>query len=128
MQVYYDKDADLGLIRGKKVAVIGYGSQGHAHAQNLRDSGVRDVVIGLRPNSPSAEKAMKVQFKVMAPAEASAWADVVMILTPDELQGPLYREHLAAHMKKNSALVFAHGFNIHFNLIEPREDLDVFMV
>src|SRR5579863_1344985 len=109
MQVYYDKDADLKVIREKKVAIIGYGSQGHAHAQNLRDSGVRDIVIGLRPNSPSADKAMKAQFKVMAPAEASAWADVVMILTPDELQGDLYRDHLAANMKKGSALVFAHG-------------------
>ncbi len=128
MHVYYDKDADLSLIRGKKVAVIGYGSQGHAHAQNLRDSGVRDIVIGLRPNSPSADKAMKAQFKVMAPAECAAWADVVMILTPDELQGALYRDHLAANMKKGGALVFAHGLNIHFNLIEPREDLDVFMI
>ena len=128
MQVYYDKDADLKIIRSKKVAIIGYGSQGHAHAQNLRDSGVRDIVIGLRPGSTSAEKAMKVQFKVMAPAEAAAWADVVMILTPDELQGAIYREHLAPHLKKNAALAFAHGLNIHFNLIEPREDLDVFMV
>ncbi|MDP9128162.1 MAG: ketol-acid reductoisomerase [Pseudomonadota bacterium] len=128
MQVYYDKDADLGLIRSKKVAVIGYGSQGHAHAQNLRDSGVRDVAIGLRPNSKSAEKAMKVQFKVMPPAEAAAWADVVMILTPDELQADLYRESLAPNLKKNAALMFAHGLNVHFNLIEPREDLDVLMV
>ncbi len=128
MQVSYDKDADLSIIRGKKVAVIGYGSQGHAHAQNLRDSGVRDIVIGLRPGSASAEKAQKVQFKVMAPAEAAAWADVVMILTPDELQGALYREHLAPNLKKNAALFFAHGLNIHFNLIEPLEDLDVIMV
>jgi ketol-acid reductoisomerase len=128
MQVYYDKDADLKIIRDKKVAIIGYGSQGHAHAQNLRDSGVRDIVIGLRPNSPSAEKAMKVQFKVNEPAQAAAWADIVMILTPDELQGALYRDHLAPNMKKGAALAFAHGLNVHFNLIEPREDLDVFMV
>ena len=128
MQVYYDKDSDLNLIRGKKVAIIGYGSQGHAHALNLRDSGVKDIVIGLRPGSPSAVKAEKVQFKVMAPAEAAAWADVVMILTPDELQGALYRESLAPNLKKGAALVFAHGLNIHFNLIEPRADLDVFMV
>ena len=128
MQVYYDKDEDLGLIRGKKVAIIGYGSQGHAHAQNLRDSGVRDLVIGLRPGSASGEKAMKLQFKVEEPAKAAAWADVVMILAPDELQGGIYRDHLAPHLKKNAALVFAHGLNIHFNLIEPREDLDVFMV
>jgi ketol-acid reductoisomerase len=128
MQVYYDKDADLSIIRGKKVAVIGYGSQGHAHAQNLRDSGVRDIVIGLRAGSPSADKAMKAQFKVLPPAEAAAWADIVMILTPDELQGALYRDHLAANMKKGGALLFAHGLNIHFNLIEAREDLDVLMI
>ena len=128
MQVYYDKDADLSLIRGKKVAIIGYGSQGHAHALNLRDSGVRDIVIGLRAGSASAEKAMKVQFKVEEPAKAAAWADVVMMLTPDELQGAIYREYLAPNLKKNAALVFAHGLNIHFNLIEPREDLDVFMI
>src|SRR3984957_2518937 len=128
MQVYYEKDADLKLIRGKKVAIIGYGSQGHAHALNLRDSGVHDVMIGLRPGSASADKAMKVQFKVVEPAKAAAEADVVMILTPDEGQGALYREQLAPNMKKNAALAFAHGFNIHFNMIEPREDLDVFMV
>lgn len=128
MQVYYDKDADLKIIQGKKVAVIGYGSQGHAHALNLRDSGVKDIVIGLRPGSASADKAMKMQFKVMAPAEAAAWADVVMILTPDELQGALYRDHLAPNLKKNAALFFAHGLNIHFSLIEPRPDLDVIMV
>src|SRR5512143_3889184 len=109
MQVYYDKDADLSLIRGKKVAIIGYGSQGHAHAQNLRDSGVRDIVIGLRPGSASAEKAQKVQFKVMTPSEAAAWADVVMILTPDELQRALYEEHLKPNMKQGAALAFAHG-------------------
>lgn len=128
MQVYYEKDADINLIRTKKVAIIGYGSQGHAHAQNLRDSGVRDVVIGLRAGSASAEKAMKVQFKVMEVAAAAAWADIVMVLTPDELQKDLYREHLGPHLKQNSALAFAHGLNIHFNLIEPRQDLDVFMV
>jgi len=128
MQVYYDKDADLSLIRSKKVAIIGYGSQGHAHAQNLRDSGVRDIVIGLRNGSPSGEKAMKLQFKVQEPAKAAAEADVVMILTPDELQGAIYKESIAPNLKKNAALVFAHGLNVHFNLIEPRTDLDVFMV
>src|ERR1700689_1638432 len=128
MQVYYDKDADLGLICDKKVAIIGYGSQGHAHAQNLRDSGVREIVIGLRPGSKSAEKAEKVQFKVMEPAQAAAWADIVMILTPDELQQHLYRDHLDKNMKKGAALAFAHGLNIHFSLIEPREDLDVYMI
>src|SRR5579863_6470565 len=100
MQVYYDKDADLKVIREKKVAIIGYGSQGHAHALNLRDSGVRDIVIGLRPGSASADKAMKSQFKVVTPAEAASSCDVVMILTPDELQGALYRDHLASNMKK----------------------------
>jgi ketol-acid reductoisomerase len=128
MHVYYEKDTDISLIRSRKVAVIGYGSQGHAHAQNLRDSGVSNVAIGLRPGSKSAEKAEKVQFKVLSPAEAAAWADVVMILTPDELQGSVYREHLAPNLKKGAAIAFAHGLNIHFNLIEPREDLDVFMV
>src|ERR1700689_3664210 len=102
MQVYYDKDADLGLICDKKVAIIGYGSQGHAHAQNLRDSGVRDIVIGLRPGSKSAEKAEKGQFKEMEPGKAAAWADIVMILTRDELQGALYRENLAGHLKKKA--------------------------
>ena len=128
MQVYYDKDSDLGLIQSKKVAIIGYGSQGHAHAQNLRDSGVKNIVIGLRAGSPSAVKAENAKFKVMTPAEAAAWADVVMILAPDELQGALYRDHLAANLKKNAALVFAHGLNIHFGLIEPRADIDVFMI
>jgi ketol-acid reductoisomerase len=128
MQVYYEKDADLRLIKDKKVAVIGYGSQGHAHALNLRDSGVRNVMIGLRPGSASADKAEKVQFKVVEPAKAAAEADVVMILTPDEGQGALYRDQLAPNMKKGAALAFAHGFNIHFNMIEPREDLDVFMI
>lgn len=128
MKVYYDQDADLNLIRGKKVAVIGYGSQGHAHAQNLRDSGVREIVVGLRKGSPSAEKAMKSQFKVMEPGEAASWADVVMVLTPDELQANLYREQLAQNLKKGAALAFAHGLSIHFSMIEPREDLDVFMV
>src|ERR1700722_17315337 len=106
MQVYYDKDADLKIIREKKVAIIGYGSQGHAHAQNLRDSGVRDIVIGLRPGNARADKAEKVQFRVMEPGKAAAWADIVMILTPDELQGAIYREHLAPHLKKNAALAF----------------------
>src|SRR6202044_2977833 len=100
--MYHEDAADLSLIRSKKVAIIGYGSQGHAHAQNLRDSGVRDIVIGLRPGSASAEKAMKVQFKVEDPAKAAAWADVVMILAPDELQSSIYRDHLVANLKKNA--------------------------
>jgi ketol-acid reductoisomerase len=110
------------------VAVIGYGSQGHAHARNLHDSGVRDVVVGLRPGSAGVAKAEAAGLKVLGPSEAAAWADVVMILTPDEGQGDLYRDHLAGNMKAGSAIAFAHGLNIHFNLIDPRADLDVFMI
>ncbi len=128
MRVYYDRDADVNLIKGKKVVIVGYGSQGHAHAQNLRDSGVKDVRIALRPGSATVKKAEAAGFTVMAPAEAAAWADVVMILTPDELQADLYRDSLAANLKQGAALAFAHGLNIHFNLIEPRADLDVFMI
>ncbi len=128
MRVYYDQDADVNLIKSKKVAVIGYGSQGHAHALNLRDSGVKDVVIGLREGSGSAPKATGEGLKVMTPAEAAAWADVVMMLTPDEGQAKLYYTELHNNMKQGAALAFAHGLNIHFRLIEPREDLDVFMI
>ena len=127
MRVYYDRDADVNLIKGKKVAVIGFGSQGHAHAMNMRDSGVKEVVIGLRPGG-SWTKAEAAGFKVMTPAEAAAWADVVMILTPDELQGDLYRDHLHANLRPGAAIAFAHGLNVHFNLIEPRPDIDVFMI
>jgi ketol-acid reductoisomerase len=128
MRVYYDRDADINLIKNKKVAIVGYGSQGHAHALNIRDSGVKDVVIALRKGSPSAAKAEKEKFKVMEVAEAAKWADVIMMLTPDELQADIYKEHLHANMKKGAAIMFAHGLNVHFNLIEPREDLDVGMV
>ncbi len=128
MRVYYDRDADLNLIKGKKVAVVGYGSQGHAHALNMRDSGVKDVAIALRKGSASAKKAEGEGFKVMEVADAAKWADVVMMLTPDELQGDIYRDHLHANMKNGAALLFAHGLNVHFNLIEPRADLDVLMV
>ena len=128
MRVYYDRDADLNLIKGKKVAVIGYGSQGHAHVLNLRDSGVKDVAVGLREGSASAKKAESEGLKVMNVADCAKWADVVMMLTPDELQADIYRDHLAANMKKGSALLFAHGLNVHFNLIEPRADIDVLMV
>ncbi|NYZ17793.1 ketol-acid reductoisomerase [Azospirillum sp. RWY-5-1] len=128
MRVYYDRDADVNLIKGKKVVIVGYGSQGHAHANNLRDSGVKEVVVALRPGSGSAKKAEGAGFTVMAPAEAAAWGDVVMILTPDELQADLYRDHLAANLKQGASMVFAHGLNVHFNLIEPRADLDVFMI
>ena len=128
MRVYYDRDADINLIKGKKVAIVGYGSQGHAHALNLRDSGVKDVAIALRKSSASAAKAEKEKLKVMDVAEAAKWADVIMMLTPDELQADIYREHLAPNMKNGAALMFAHGLNVHFSLIEPRADLDVGMV
>jgi ketol-acid reductoisomerase len=128
MRVYYDRDADINLIKGKKVAIVGYGSQGHAHTLNLRDSGVKEVVVALRKNSPSAAKAEKENIRVMEVAEAAAWADIVMMLTPDELQADIYRDHLHANMKQGAALMFAHGLNVHFNLIEPRADLDVLMV
>ncbi len=128
MRVYYDQDADLNLIKAKKVAIIGYGSQGHAHAANLRDSGVADVMVALRSGSASIAKAEAAGFKVMRPAEAAAWADVLMVLAPDELQAAIYRDDIADNLRENTALAFAHGFNIHFDLIEPRVDLDVFMV
>ena len=128
MRVYYDRDADLNLIKGKKVVIVGYGSQGHAHALNLKDSGVKDVAIALRKGSSSAKKAEAAGFKVMEVAEAAKWADVVMVLTPDEGQGDLYREKLAPNMKQGAALAFAHGLNVHFNLLDPRPDIDVFMI
>src|SRR3984893_3214722 len=128
MRVYYDRDADLNLIKGKKVCIVGYGSQGHAHALNLKDSGVKDVAIALRKGSASAKKAETAGFKVMEVAEAAKWADLVMMLTPDELQGDIYRDHLHDNMKKGAALVFAHGLNVHFNLLDPRADLDVLMI
>src|SRR5436853_7488895 len=128
MRVYYDRDADLNLIKGKKVCIIGYGSQGHAHALNLRDSGVKDIAVALRKGSASARKAEGEKFKVMEVAEAAKWADIMMMLTPDELQGDIYREQLHGNMKQGAALLFAHGLNVHFNLIDPRPDLDVLMV
>ncbi len=128
MRVYYDRDADVNMIKGKNVAVVGYGSQGHAHALNLRDSGVKNVVVALREGSGSVEKAEAEQLKVVSPAEAAKWADVVMVLTPDEGQAKLYNDDLRENMKDGAALAFAHGLNIHFRLIEPRPDLDVFMV
>jgi ketol-acid reductoisomerase len=128
MRVYYDRDADLNLIKGKKVVIIGYGSQGHAHALNLRDSGVKDVVVALRKGSQGVAKAEGEKLKVMEVAEAAKWADVMMMLTPDELQAEIYNTQLAANMKQGAAIMFAHGLNVHFNLIEPRADLDVMMV
>src|ERR1700688_4434485 len=128
MRVYYDRDADVNLVKSKKVAVIGYGSQGHAHANNLRDSGVKDVVVALRPGSPSAAKAENAGFKVMTNSEAAKWADIVMVLAPDELQAPLYNAEVRPNMRQGTALAVAHGLSIHFRLIEPRPDMDVFMI
>ncbi|HEX3064030.1 MAG TPA: ketol-acid reductoisomerase [Candidatus Polarisedimenticolia bacterium] len=128
MRVYYDRDADVNLIKGKKIVVVGYGSQGHAHALNLKDSGVKDVRVALREGSATIKKAEAAGLTVMTPKDAAKWADIVMILTPDELQAKLYADDLAANLKKGAAIAFAHGLSIHFKLIEPRPDLDVFMV
>jgi len=127
MRVYYDRDADLNLIKNKKVAVIGFGSQGHAHAQNMRDSGVKEVVIAIRPGA-SAKKAEAAGFKTMPVSEAAKWADVMMMATPDELQADIWKNELKDNMKQGSCLLFAHGFNVHFKLIEARADMDVGMV
>jgi len=127
MKVYYDKDADLAIIRSKKVAIIGYGSQGHAHANNLKDSGVQ-VTVGLRLGSASAVKAENSGLTVKPVAEAVKAADVVMILAPDQHQAKIYREDIEPNIKKGAALAFAHGFNIHFGQIDPRADLDVIMI
>ena len=130
MRVYYDRDADVNLIKGKRVAIIGFGSQGHAHAQEpASDSGVKpNVIVGLRPGSVGVAKAEAAGLRVMDPAEAASIADVVMVLTPDEVQGDLYRDKLHANMKPGAALAFAHGLNVHFNLLDPRPDIDVFMI
>lgn len=127
LNIFYDKDCDLSIIQGKKVAVIGYGSQGHAHALNLKDSGV-DVTVGLRQDSPSWQKAKNAGLKVAETGVAVAGADVVMILTPDEFQKQLYNEVIEPNIKQGATLAFAHGFAIHYNQVVPRKDLDVIMV
>jgi ketol-acid reductoisomerase len=127
MKVYYDKDADLSLVKGKKVTIIGYGSQGHAHAQNLKDSGVK-VTVGLRKGGASWEKAQKAKIPVKEVGEAVKGADLVMILLPDENHAAVYRESIEPNIKKGAVLAFAHGFNIHFKQIVPRADLDVIMI
>ncbi len=127
MNIYYDKDADLSIIKGAKVSIIGYGSQGHAHANNLKDSGV-DVIVGLRAGSISEAKAKKAGLTVKSIEEATSDADVVMILAPDEHQAKLYRDKIEPNIRKGAALAFAHGFNIHYGQIEPRADLDVIMI
>ncbi len=128
MRVYYDRDADLNLIKNKKIAIVGYGSQGHAHAMNLRDSGIENVAIALREDSATREKAKNASFDVMTPTEASDWADIIMMLTPDELQSDIYNKEIAPNIKEGTALAFAHGLNIHFDLIQPAEGIDVIMI
>ena len=128
MKMFYEKDADVNLIKEKKVAIFGYGSQGHAHALNLKDSGVKEVVVALRDGSPSKAKAESKGLKVMNLSDAAEWADVAMILTPDEMQATIYKNHIEQRIKEGTSLAFAHGLNIHYKLIEARKDLDVFMV
>ena len=128
MRVYYDRDADVNLIKRTKVAIFGYGSQGHAHANNLKDSGCENVVVALRSGSSSAPKAEAAGFKVVSPSEAAAWCDLALVLTPDEGQADLWEYDLRNNMKEGTAIAFAHGLSIHFNLIEAREDMDVFMI
>jgi ketol-acid reductoisomerase len=125
--VYYDKDADLALVRGSKVAVLGYGSQGHAHALNLKDSGV-DVRVGLPESSASRDRARAAGLTVASPSEAAAWADVMVILVPDTSQPALYRDAIAPHLRRGKTLLFAHGFNIRFGTIQPPADVDVVMI
>ena len=128
MKMFYEKDADVNLIKSKKVAIIGFGSQGHAHALNLKDSGVTEIVVALREGSSSIKKVEQAGLKVMNISDAAEWADVVMILAPDELQSGIYKNHIEQRMKQGSSLAFAHGLNIHYDLIKSRDDLDVFMV
>ncbi|MHB8284181.1 MAG: ketol-acid reductoisomerase [Caulobacteraceae bacterium] len=128
MRVYYDRDADLARILDKKIAIVGYGSQGHAHTLNLKDSGATNLAVALRPGSPTAKKAEAEGLKVMTVAEASAWADIVMILAPDEHQRDIYNTEIAPNIRDGAAIMFAHGLNIHFRLIEPKASIDVLMV
>ncbi|MAT22370.1 MAG: ketol-acid reductoisomerase [Rhodobiaceae bacterium] len=128
MRVYYDTDADLGLIKSKKVGIIGFGSQGHAHALNLKDSGIKNIAVGLRDGSSSAKKAKDNGLKVMSVSELSSWADMIMMCAPDEIQPDIYKDHIKDHIKPGTAIAFAHGLTIHFGLIEPSKELDVIMV
>ena len=128
MRVYYDRDADLNLIKGKKVLVIGYGSQGRAHAMNLKDSGVENIRIALRPGSGTVKKAEADGFEVMSVADGAEWADLMMMATPDELQADIYRDEIASNIRDGAAIAFAHGLNVHFGLIEPKDTVDVLMV
>ena len=128
MKMLYEKDANVDLIKSKKIAIFGFGSQGHAHALNLKDSGVENVAVALRDGSPSKRKAEEQGLKVMSLSDAAAWADVLMLLTPDELQSQIYKNHIEQRMREGTSLAFAHGLNIHFNLINARKDLDIFMI
>ena len=128
MKMLYEKDVNVDLIKSKKIAIFGFGSQGHAHALNLKDSGVENVVVALRDGSPSRKKAEEQGLTVMSLSDAAEWADVLMVLTPDELQSQIYKNHIEQRMREGTSLAFAHGLNIHFNLINARKDLDVFMI
>ncbi len=128
MKMFYEKDADVNLIKSKKIAIFGYGSQGHAHALNLKDSGAKEVVVALRDGSASKAKAESKGLRVMNLSDAAEWAEVAMILTPDELQASIYKNHIEQRIKEGTSLAFAHGLNIHYKLIDARKDLDVFMV
>jgi len=128
MKMFYEKDADVNLIKSKKVAIFGYGSQGHAHALNLKDSGVKDIVVALREGSSSAAKAESKGLKVMNLSDAAEWADGGMILSPDELQAEIYKNHIEQRVREGKSIAFAHGLNVHYDLIKARKDLDVFMV
>ena len=128
MKMLYEKDANVDLIKSKKIAIFGFGSQGHAHALNLKDSGVKEVVVALREGSSSKKKAEAEGLEVMSLSDAAEWADILMMLTPDELQSQIYKNHIEQRMREGTSLAFAHGLNIHFNLINARKDLDIFMI
>ena len=128
MKMLYEKDANVDLIKSKKIAIFGFGSQGHAHALNLKDSGVKEVVVALREGSPSRKKAESQGLKVMSLSDAAEWADIIMVLTPDELQSQIYKNHIEQRMKEGTSIAFAHGLNVHYDLIKARKDLDVFMI
>ena len=128
MRVYYDRDCDVNLIKDKKVAILGYGSQGHAHALNLRDSGAKNLVVALREGSPSAKKAEAEGLSVMGIPEAAAWCDLIMFTMPDELQAETYKNYVHDNIKEGAAIAFAHGLNVHFGLIEPKKGIDVLMM
>ncbi|MER2606437.1 MAG: ketol-acid reductoisomerase, partial [Siculibacillus sp.] len=128
MRVYYDSDADINLIKGKKVAIVGYGSQGRAHAMNLKDSGCKDIRIALKAGSTTAAKVQADGLEVMTVAEAAKWADLIMMATPDELQADIYKAEIAGNIRDGAAIAFAHGLNVHFGLIEPKSTVDVVMI